>query len=129
MCHTIASIKTLTVKIVPGTTTAANVVEAVNHSSDSSLFYAVLDPTDGSPNDGSGKVDVTSTGTMAEAKVLDGKDVNKTETEGVFIALLRLQQALQDNDTSEIGRAIELLDKSTQHLNIDYSLYALGADI
>ncbi len=114
----------LTIGIIPGTTTAANVVQAVNQSDVASLFYAALDPTDGNPNDGSGKVDEISA-PMTQAAVLDGRDVNQQETEGVFTALLRLKHALQNNDLSEMQRAIGLLDNSTQNLNFVHA--ELGA--
>lgn len=105
----------LTIGIVPGTTTAENVVEAVNQSDAASLFYAALDPNDGNPNDGSGVVDATSE-FMTEIKVLDGRDVNKTETEGVFTALIRLKHALETNDLPEINRSIGVLDTSSTNL-------------
>jgi flagellin-like hook-associated protein FlgL len=109
--------ETLTVGIDPGGNTSANdVVEMINASDYSAMFYAALDPTGG--NDGTGKVVDGTTATMTAASVLDGTDVNKLETTGVFAALVRLRQALQDHNTGEIERAVEILDDSTQNMNL-----------
>jgi flagellin-like hook-associated protein FlgL len=105
----------LTVGIALGTTTAANVVEAVNNSSAGAIFSAELDPTGGNPNDGSGVVDEISE-FMTEVKVLDGSDVNEKEAEGIFTALLRLKHALENSDTSEIERAMSILEESTTNV-------------
>jgi flagellin-like hook-associated protein FlgL len=110
----------LTIGIVPGMTTANDVVEAVSRSSAASLFHVELDPTGGHPNDGTGKVDEMSA-LMTEAKTLDGRDVNQKETVGVFTALSRLEKALQSNDLPEIKRAMGLLDQSTQNLNFTHA--------
>jgi flagellar hook-associated protein 3 FlgL len=58
-------------------------------------------------------------------EVLTGSDVNSLETEGIFTALLRLQNALETNDTLETERAIQLLDESVTNLN--FSRAELGA--
>jgi flagellar hook-associated protein 3 FlgL len=55
---------------------------------------------------------------ISDTNTLTGSDVNETETEGIFTALIRLKQALQDNDIAAIGRAIDLLDSSTEQLNL-----------
>jgi flagellar hook-associated protein 3 FlgL len=107
--------KILTVGIIPGVTTSANVVAAINTSSYSSMFHASLDPIGGSTADG--LVSDGSTATIEGASTLDGSDVNETETQGIFTALIRLKQALLDNNTTGISRAVALLDKSTGQLN------------
>ena len=115
--------KTLTVGIIPGVTTADNVVTAINTSSFSSMFQASLDPIGG--NDGTGYVVDGTNATITAASTLDGSDVNPQETEGIFTALIRLKQALQNNDEAGIQRAIGLLDNGTQQLN--YAHAELGA--
>ncbi len=115
--------KTLTVGIVPGATTANNVVTAINTSGYSSIFHASLDPIGG--NTGQGYVVDGTNATITAASTLDGSDVNQKETEGIFTALIRLKQALQNNDAAGIERAMGLLDKSTQQLN--FSRAELGA--
>ncbi|MGA2059302.1 MAG: flagellar hook-associated protein FlgL [Thermoguttaceae bacterium] len=115
--------KTLTVGIIPGVTTANNVVTAINTSGYSSMFQASLDPIGG--NDGTGYVVDGTSATITSASTLDGSDVDQQETEGIFSALIRLKQALQNNDTAGIERAMGLLDTSTQQL--DYAHAELGA--
>ena len=116
--------KTLTVGIVPGVTTAGNVVTAINTSSVASMFQASLDPVGG--NDGTGYVVHGTNATITSASTFDGSDVNPQETQGVFTALIRLQQALQNNDTTGIQRAIDMLDSGTQQL--DFVHAELGAN-
>ncbi len=115
--------KTLTVGIIPGVTTANNVVTAINTSSYSSMFQASLDPIGG--NTGLGYVVDGTSATITAASTLDGSDVNEKETEGIFTALIRLKQALQNNDTAGIERAMGLLDNGTQQLNFSHA--ELGA--
>ena len=115
--------KTLTVGIIPGFTTADNVVTAINTSGYSSMFHASLDPIGG--NTGQGYVVDGTNATITAASTLDGSDVNKKETEGIFTALIRLKQALENNDTAGIQRAVGLLDNGTQQLNFSHA--ELGA--
>ncbi len=115
--------KTLTVGIIPGFTTADNVVTAINTSGYSSMFHASLDPIGG--NTGQGYVVDGTNATITAASTLDGSDVNKKETEGIFTALIRLKQALENNDTAGIQRAVGLLDNGTQQLNSSHA--ELGA--
>ena len=56
---------------------------------------------------------------------MTGSDVNPLETEGIFTALSRLHAALQANDVSEIGRAIEMFEQQMVELN--YARAELGA--
>jgi flagellin-like hook-associated protein FlgL len=113
----------LTIGIIPGMTTANDVVEAVNQSDFASMFYAALDPTASHPNDGTGMVDNVSK-LMTVVKTIDGRDVNQLETEGTFTALLRLQKALETNDSFGIQRAIGILENSTKNMN--YTRAELG---
>jgi flagellar hook-associated protein 3 FlgL len=83
------------------------------------MFHAALDPVGSNTGDGY-VVDGTSA-TITASSTLDGSDVNETETEGIFTALVRLKQALLNNDTAGIGRAIDLLDTSTEQLNLTQS--------
>jgi len=91
------------------------VIDMINGSEYASTFHAALDPAGG--NDGTGKVVDGTSATITAASTLEGADVNEKETEGIFTALIRLKQALQNNDSAEIGRAIGVLDKSTQNMN------------
>jgi len=49
--------------------------------------------------------------------VLTGADVNSKETEGLFTALLRLQDALARNDIWELQRGMDMLDRATVDMN------------
>ncbi|MBN2580182.1 MAG: hypothetical protein JXB10_14430 [Pirellulales bacterium] len=61
-------------------------------------------------------VDQSAPGT-GDPKTLTGSDVNPREVEGMFTALTRLRNALQNNDLIEAQRAIGLLDSKTVDLN------------
>lgn len=54
----------------------------------------------------------------APAQTLTGRDVHPLEAEGLFTALVRLQQALEANDPSEIKRAVAMLDGGVLDLNL-----------
>ncbi|HUT11147.1 MAG TPA: flagellin [Thermoguttaceae bacterium] len=101
-------------------TTAQEIVDglAADAGPAGANFSAALDPTDGSPNLGTGTVDVqTSTPMAGGSRFLKGADVNRQETEGIFTALLRLKTALMNNDLGEIERSIALLDDRTDKMN------------
>jgi flagellar hook-associated protein 3 FlgL len=115
--------KTLTVGIIPGATTADNVVTAINTSAVASMFRATLDPIGG--NTGQGFVVDGTNATITSSTTLEGSDVNQKETQGIFTALIRLQHALEVDDEAGIARAMGLLDASTQQL--DFSHAELGA--
>jgi flagellar hook-associated protein 3 FlgL len=53
----------------------------------------------------------------AAAGMLTGTDTNPLEVSGAFNSLLRLHDALVDNDVLKIGRAIELLDIDYERAN------------
>ena len=109
--------------IIPGVTTAGNVVTAINNSAFSSMFHASLDPIGG--NTGLGYVVDGTSSTITAANTIDGSDVNKKETQGIFTSLIRLRQALETNDSAGIERAMGMLDTSTQQLNFSHA--ELGA--
>lgn len=108
-----AATGTLVFDIDQPTVTAADLPAILAASSTAAgLFEVVLDPLDGSPNDGSGLVGLP--GALAlqggTADALVGSDPNPRETEGLFTALARLHDALHAGDLLEIQRAIQLLD-------------------
>jgi flagellar hook-associated protein 3 FlgL len=57
--------------------------------------------------------------------VITGADVNPQETGGIFTALLRMRDAISNNDMLGLQRAVEILDKSTTNLN--YTRAELGS--
>ena len=75
-----------------------------------------------------GEESATGTSTMidgGQAEILTGADSNPQETDGIFTALLRLRDALQDNNVSQVQRAIDLLDEGVTGLN--FARAELGA--
>ncbi|HVX62348.1 MAG TPA: flagellin, partial [Pirellulales bacterium] len=124
-----AGTKTLTFDMDTATATANQVISVLNGNPGvSSLFSASLAPTDGgSPNNGTGLVDLSATGTLAGGapEMINGGDTNPQEVTGVFTALERLKAALQNNDVPGINRASALLD--TAETNTNYARAELGA--
>jgi len=59
------------------------------------------------------------------SQVLTGADVNPLEVDGLFNSLVRLHEALVDNDVIAIGRAIESFDENASHL--DFARSEIGA--
>jgi len=117
---------TLTFGITSGVTTANDIITWLQAGPAGALFSAALDPADGSPNLGTGTVDVKTSAPMTGgSRFLKGDDVNRQETEGIFTALLRLKTALMNNDMGEIERSIALLDQQTDELN--FARAELGA--
>ena len=53
-----------------------------------------------------------------QPETLTGADPCPLETEGLFTALLRLQQALEVNDSGGIQRAVEMLDAGVLDMNL-----------
>lgn len=105
-----------------GSATTANTVINVLASDPvaGKLFTASLTATDGGgPNNGTGAIDTTATGTLAggTADTLSGADTNPQEVAGIFTSLERLQAALQNNDPVAIQRAMGLLTTSQQNLS------------
>jgi flagellar hook-associated protein 3 FlgL len=58
-------------------------------------------------------------------QILTGTDVNPLETEGLFTALLRLQEGLEANDLGTIQRAMDMLDAHVLQMN--FARAELGA--
>lgn len=120
-----------TLKFDIGPTTNANTIISVlkNDLVAGKLFTASLASTDGgTPNDGTGVVDTTATGTLAGGTpdTVIGGDTNPQEVSGIFTALSRLQTALQNNDVPGIQRAMGLLTNSQQ--NLSFARAQLGAN-
>jgi flagellar hook-associated protein 3 FlgL len=108
--------RTLTIGIDPTATRAETVVAAVNAEG---TFAAALN-TDRGPNDGQGvitDVGVVATASPGAPEILTGRDVNPEETHGVFNSLIRLKQALAENDPLEVQRSLELLDEDIDRVN------------
>ncbi|MEX1039499.1 MAG: hypothetical protein WDZ51_02640 [Pirellulaceae bacterium] len=112
-----ANSKRLTVQIEPGVTTAEEIVAAIDRNE---MFNASLDRSVNPTNDGSGVISATgivSTTAGGTAEVLVGRDVNPRETHGIFNTLIRLNEALLNDDVLEISRAVELLDQDISRLS------------
>jgi flagellin-like hook-associated protein FlgL len=117
-----AAAKTLQFVIVPGETTANDVIELFQTQATPQVraMFDVLNNvnSDGLPSDGSGLVSV-STGTLKGGtdSELKGNDPNPQETASLFTALIRLQVAMEKNDTREIERAAQLLEVTVARLD------------
>ncbi|MBS0208791.1 MAG: flagellar hook-associated protein FlgL [Planctomycetes bacterium] len=112
--------KQLVFGVQSGVTTANTIISTLAADPTASQYFtASLDPADGSPNDGTGAVDVTATATAngGAPQTLSGDDVNPQQTAGVFTALLNLQSALESNDTAAIGSATDMLKSSIVSVN------------
>ncbi|HEV7223229.1 MAG TPA: flagellar hook-associated protein FlgL [Pirellulales bacterium] len=123
-----AGTKTLTFDMDTPTATANRVIAVLNANLGvSAQFAASLAPTDGSPNNGTGLVNLAATGTLSGGapEMINGRDTNPQEVAGVFTALERLQAALQNNDVPGINRAASLLGGAEQNTN--FARAALGA--
>jgi flagellar hook-associated protein 3 FlgL len=66
----------------------------------------------------SGKTQSDPATVSGGTSTIAGADVNPQETASAFNALIRLKQALDNNDTGGINRAIGLLDGATSQLNL-----------
>lgn len=91
----------------PAATTTLAVLPASGSSAAQDLGLIPADQTVSNP--------ASLSGTTA---TLTGRDVNPQETRGLFAALVRLKDAVERNDTNEIGRAIDMLDESGDNLNL-----------
>jgi flagellar hook-associated protein 3 FlgL len=58
-------------------------------------------------------------------ETITGRDVRPFEAKGIFNALVRLRDALHNNDILQVGRAVELLDDSV--LDLNFARAELGA--
>ncbi len=112
--------RTLTFDIDVPTTTANQIVALVASTPGvNQLFTVSLATADGSPNDGTGLVGLSSAVTLTggTASALTGEDPHPQEVAGVFTALKRLEASLLENDIVEINRSIQLLDDASVALN------------
>ena len=106
----------LTIEISSGSTTANTVAAAINAEA-TGTFSASLDLSADPTNDGTGLVTpITARTSGGAAERVLGDDVNPLETEGVFNSLLRLSDALTNNDLPGIQRAVNMLDDDFQRL-------------
>ncbi|HEY4758939.1 MAG TPA: hypothetical protein VIH42_00005, partial [Thermoguttaceae bacterium] len=100
-----------------------NGIELVDNSVGPGTLTVVRNPSSRAAVD-LGLVPEGESQSTSSSNTLTGADVNKSETEGIFTALLRLRQALETNDTAGIQRSVDLLDTST--LNLNFSRAELG---
>ena len=111
----------LDIEIEDGITTANDVIaELANTPAVAALFTIT---NDGISN-GTGSLDTVAdfdwqsvSLSGGEPEILTGVDVHPLETEGIFTALLQLQQGLEANDQGAIERAMEMLDASVLQVN------------
>ncbi len=113
--------KVLDVQIENGVTTAADVIAELGNTPDVAGLFTIANAASS-----------LGTGTLTDAdpawqsvslsggqpETLTGADPYPLETEGLFTALLRLQQALEANDLWGIQRAVELLDAGVLDMNL-----------
>lgn len=109
------STQQLTIAYEAGVTTAADIRRMVEADPLASSLFSVDYPTSDPPSDGSGVfdpvlLDVPMVGVAS--MTLTATDTNPLEVEGVFTALLRLQNALEKSDEVAIARGITLLDSA-----------------
>jgi flagellar hook-associated protein 3 FlgL len=89
-------------------------------------FSVSLDTSTDAANDGTGLVGQRTVAlTGGKSLALTGVDVNPQETNSVFNALLRLEDALQSNDNAQAQRAMGLLDQTAQQ--VTYCQAGVGA--
>jgi len=124
-----AKTKTLQFVVVPGVTTANDVVELfqMRASPQVRAMFDVLNGvnSNGLSSDGSGLIALgTGALTGGADSELKGNDPNPQETASLFTALIRMQIAMEKNDTREIERAAQLLEITVAKL--DKSQATLG---
>lgn len=101
---------TLTIGIQSGASTTNNIADAINGEG---TFFADLDLTTDLTNDGSGIV--ATTGLVATLdggtpEIYTSRDVNQVQVDGVFNTLLRMRDAVSENDVTLIERLMIKLD-------------------
>ncbi|MDR0337245.1 MAG: hypothetical protein LBI18_09160 [Planctomycetaceae bacterium] len=117
-----ATSKTLRFSVEPGVTTANDLINLFQNQASATVrsmfdIQNGINP-DGLPSNGSGLVTLNSvTMTGGTDSVLKGNDPNPLETDSLFNALIRLQVAMEKNDTREIERATQLLDTAVERLD------------
>ena len=112
---------TLTFQVGPQTTanTIVNLLnDGVSDPAATAAFSVAVDKSSDPTNDASGVVGATTAFmTGGQAPSLTGTDVNPQETQSVFNAMLKLRDALQNNDAPAEQRAMPLLDNSVANMN------------
>ncbi len=129
-----AQSQTLRFEIDPGTTTAQDIIRLYQDNASSTLrgmfdFQNGVN-ADGTTSDGTGlvalfprPVDPTdpTAGTVPAPEMtggadnkLTGTDPNPLETESIFTALIRMEQAMQNDDVREIERATNLMEQAVK---------------
>ncbi|MDR0611663.1 MAG: hypothetical protein LBG58_16265 [Planctomycetaceae bacterium] len=117
-----AASNTLRFSIESGVTTANDLVNLFQNQA-SATVRSMFDVqngvnSDGLPSNGSGLAALNSaTITGGTDSVLKGNDPNPLETDSLFNALIRLQVAMEKNDTREMERATQLLDTAVERLD------------
>jgi flagellar hook-associated protein 3 FlgL len=120
--------KVLDVEIENGVTTANDLIAELGNTPAVAALFTIT-------NEGAS----TGDGTLSDAdpawssvslaggqpETLTGADVHPLETEGLFTALLRMQQALEQHDLGALGRAINMLDACM--LQTSFARAELGA--
>ncbi|MDR2346516.1 MAG: hypothetical protein LBE18_10650 [Planctomycetaceae bacterium] len=113
---------TLRFGIESGVTTANDIISIFNEQAAERVrsMFSIQNATneDGTSSSGDGLVNVGSAILSGGSDVvLKGDDPNPKEVESLFSAMIRLQAAMEKNDTREIERAAELLSNSIDKLN------------
>jgi flagellin-like hook-associated protein FlgL len=108
----------LIINITNGQTTANTVVAAVIAEG---TFQAALDVSDDPTNDGSGTL-VAPPGVAGMAdggapELVQGTDANPMETHGIFNSLIKLNEAIENDNVEEIQRIVQLLDNDFDRLS------------
>lgn len=109
------STQQLLISYEAGVTTAADIRQMVEADPLASSVFSVDYPTSDPPSDGSGVFDPLALDVpmiSVPSMTLTATDTNALEVEGIFTALLRLQNALETSDDVEIARGITLLDSA-----------------
>jgi flagellin-like hook-associated protein FlgL len=109
--------KTMVFGIDPATTTASTVISLLEADPTANAAFSVtLDPSGDTTGNGLVAPATASVG-GGQAEVLTGSDANPLQAGGVFTALVRLQTALQQDDTAGIESASNLLTSATTQVS------------
>ncbi len=116
-----AQSKTMRFSVLPGTT-AEGIVELFDQNASETVrsMFSIQNGVnaDGQPSNGTGVVQMqTATLSGGENSELLGNDPNPKEAESLYTALIRLQTAMEKNDSREIERAAQMLDTAVSRLD------------
>ncbi|MDR0392468.1 MAG: hypothetical protein LBH59_11210 [Planctomycetaceae bacterium] len=117
-----ASSRTLRFGIEAGATTANDIIRIFEEQATEQVrsMFNIQNAAnvDGSSSSGEGLVGVTSASLSGGSNaILRGNDPNPKEVESLFSAMIRLQTAMESNDSREIERAAGLLSGAVDKLN------------